>query len=298
MQNGRWCRGKWLPTSDWLQTVYWDFGWSFKRIAEECRRPYGTVAWWFSSGGIPVRDPKMLRRAAGVRPINLSDDVAVAYLLGIIEGDGSVFAHPLGRQYNVTLEIAGYDRAFADSFADALRRIGLRPTYFGRQQKIGARTVGVQGKSVLFVKWWQGLGFDGVRRYVSESRERTVAFLRGFYESEGSCSHDKRPGRSLCVWFSNGDEELLLFVRGLLANIGYNFGMSRMAGRKPGYLPRLTLYLGARGEAQRFLTEVRPSIKTEPRRKGYRVSWVSSVASALPGALESPPSPPVGVASP
>ena len=124
---------------------------------------------------------------------NLSPSEPLAYLLGIILGDGSV--SKTGTTY--TIKLNTIDKPFARSFKEVLKSIGLRAHMYPLN-RYGLYTV--QSSSVIFGDWFHSLTPDNILELILSRKVYCRAFIRGFYESEGNtkkCPNGHR-GTSMC----------------------------------------------------------------------------------------------------
>lgn len=205
--------------------------------------------------GIPCRDHSLRR----VR-LNLDNLKDLAYVLGVMKGDGSAFYDSRGIGGSVQLNTI--DEQFADSFETALGGIGLHPYHYincGGMFSVLAR-------SKSFVNWYKKLTLDNIHEKI---RGNEKEFTRGFYESEGSIrwSRDKRDSKSrLNISIGNTDLQLLEFVKKMFDDLGI---MSTIYGpyqNKGGRKPIYELKIQQRNQAK-FIEMMNPVIKRTPRCK-------------------------------
>lgn len=178
----------------------------------------------------------------------------VAYVIGVIKGDGYITRH-------YTIGMAVTDKPFADSFADSLRKIGLSPKIHIHQPHNGVSKLPqwrVVAHSKMFYEWLTSMPqykYEGIiEKYPKE-------FLRGFYESEGSCY---RTGNGNVVSFCNTNPDVLIKIRSSLIALG--FSPSKMYRRKndrgcwnSGDLYIVQLFRSR--EAEKFIETINPVIK-------------------------------------
>jgi len=132
----------------------------------------------------------------------------LAYVIGVILGDGNLNIHG----YNAELILAVTDHDFAEEFSRSLAKILHRERpYKIRWSERKNRWV-VQGSSILLYKFLN-CDWKSFKKWVEHCDRCRGAFLRAFYDSEGSIS------RRLVV--SNTRRELLRYLQTLLkqANI-------------------------------------------------------------------------------
>jgi len=201
------------------------------------------------------------KKRARVHP-NLNPSEDLAYLLGVLKGDGCV-----SKDNQILLHQKR--RSFALSFQKALRKIDLRASrWLAKQRYKGAikRYWRVKAHSLEFAIWYRGLSFEGIEDLFGENRKYRLAFIRGFYESEG-CNYQHKSLWRLQI--ANKNKSLLLFMKRTLLKLGYMFSDPVVAvrGRKyrrPSGKFCTTMYELRSSSVQRnaaFLKEVRPCCK-------------------------------------
>lgn len=199
---------------------------------------------------------------AYVYPVDLTPTTNLAYLAGVLMGDGSCGKYSQGQKsssrftYTVSLEVI--ERAFADSFSRALGKIGLKPFTF-QAKKTGNRknTWVVEGRSKMLYQWWKKQSLNSIENLFFEKDNFFKEFLRGFYESEGTINKWE-------LGLSNTNKELLTKIQRKLHQLSFKSSLrgsyERRGDRKPSY----QLYiLGGKQERSRFLEMIKPSIKRE-----------------------------------
>jgi intein-encoded DNA endonuclease-like protein len=172
------------------------------------------------------------------------------YLLGVLQGDGSV------RSHTSLVSLSVRNREFVEAFADGLEKIGLRP-HFRSYRHRGKDWYSVQTRSVVFAKWYRGLS-------ISDIAQMAILFpseyVRGFYESEGY--DDGHRGQTLC----NSSPEKLELIRRCLLNLGFStslvkpylFPNGKIKNKKTMY--RVRIY-GGRQQRLNFIEKIKPCIK-------------------------------------
>ena len=202
---------------------------------------------------------------------NLVMDVDLAYVLGVLFGDGSV-----SKQAHIRLECHESSENFADSFFKALQNIGLNPSKKLRFIKSnwnkngGSMMWSVVATSKRFEEWFRELSYDKLENMLS-TNELMSAFIRGFYESEGSytmyCRKNKAgwstPQYKICI--RNTDLQLTHLVYSLISKLGFHPTLYEEHGKKRGYSYILyTIQLRRKQEVIKFLEYIKPSIKNKP----------------------------------
>lgn len=177
----------------------------------------------------------------------LTQSADLAYIVGVLIGDGSV------RHRSIRLSVV--DKAFADSFALALNRIGLPAKVYTRyrEDKKYNTYYEVQVRSSLFIQWWHNnLDIEKLARRFPPN------FVRGFYESEGSYSL----GLECC----NSELKKISLFCGCLEALGFKYSLPYACypskkNKKLMYYIRL---LGGKQIRQKFIKEISPCIKRSP----------------------------------
>lgn len=210
----------------------------------------GRIYSWISSiGAKPSPEP------------NLTSTPSLAYILGVLYGDGSVTRYPLqngGFAYTFRLKVT--DKEFIDSFKSSLGRIGLHSSrvYIERRDpKKWSDMYYVKAYSKPFYRWFKGLSWDQLYKFL-QTTEMKREFIRGFYESEGhvSRSHPKRKNdKCWRVGITNTNFELITLIQRILNDLGFFFfahkGKMRLPRRQ-----KYELRLYKREDVKRFLTEI------------------------------------------
>lgn len=196
---------------------------------------------------------------------NLENSEAVSYFLGVRLGDMSIYKNA------VSLQISPKDKKFGESFRDCLRELGLNSKmhyyeFRGNGFREGARQyLMVSAGSIKLVRWLRSLSYEGVEKIATGSNESMVAFIRGFYESEG-CNYTKnytkssRP-RSWMLSMANTNSELVRLVSKILSRLDFKFSVySKKATRvRTGEIFEITSADISRNMS--FLSLIKPSIR-------------------------------------
>lgn len=251
-----------LPTKEVLEELYIKQGLSQRQIAEKlgfCQQETGEL---LKKCGIPAR-PKF-----NLLQPNLKPSPALAYILGVLKGDGNIYGDRQLGHYRITLEVT--DPNFANSFYKALTEIGLHP-FFRKRRKLTNRSrkllVGVVAMSRVFYDWYENLPFSELEKIAEQF---PLDFIRGFYESEGTFSEgiDKRWLRkrgwlikTLHLTIANTNKRLLELCQRLLKKYGIasNIYLCRESewSKKPCY----ALYINRKAHIRKFLELIKPVIK-------------------------------------
>ncbi|MDI6884114.1 MAG: LAGLIDADG family homing endonuclease [Hadesarchaea archaeon] len=192
---------------------------------------------------------------------NLCTSEDLLYVLGVLKGDGLVY---VGKNSRHVVRLGTVSEEFAKSFAGTLKRIGLHPWVYSygplphsKRQRVHV----VNAASKRFAEWYKNLKTKEIKNMIGENLALAVAFVRGFYESEG-CFYLKR-GKYPIVEIYNTDVQLLMLVKELILLLGVpiDFRLYRKPTEK--WKACWRLYKGG-GEALNLVKLLKPCIKTQP----------------------------------
>ena len=128
----------------------------------------------------------------------------LAYVIGVVLGDGNLNIHG----YNAELILAVTDYDFAKEFSASLATILVQPKPYKVRWLPRKNRWVVQGSSILLYNFlsrdWRNL-----KKWIEHCSRCRAAFLRAFYDAEGSVS-----GRKLSL--HNTKKALLLYIQDLL----------------------------------------------------------------------------------
>lgn len=199
---------------------------------------------------------------------------ALAYLLGVLLGDGYVCKVRKTRGgYTYLTGLCVKDRIFAEKFAKTISKIGLNP--YIHAEKRGFHRV--WATSIDFYEWYKSLSLEQIRELINGFESQ---FVCGFYESEGSISLDK--SEMLYIQIRNKRRELLSMIQDILDSWGIE---TRLRG--PYMWDCFTLAMYGKNRIERFLMNIKPCIKTQPKgrlEKGRFVRLVEDI-SRIPEGL-------------
>jgi intein-encoded DNA endonuclease-like protein len=136
---------------------------------------------------------------------------SLCYVIGVMQGDGSM---SICGDHNYRLKLRVTDNDFAQAFAGA---IGIVLNKTGPPVRFHTKTNAWHvDVSSLLLQQFLRRPLEELRPTIEHCDECSGAFLRGFFDSEGSMS-----GRSLTA--SNGDLELLAMVTNRLRALSIEF---------------------------------------------------------------------------
>jgi intein-encoded DNA endonuclease-like protein len=259
------------PTKDDLQRFYVKHGLGTYRIGDLYDRSPETIRYYLKKYGIPRRITKIIEPS-------LTPSHELAYILGVLLGDGFLFKRKYDNKkrkkkgYAYEVRLAVIDRVFAEEFAEGLRKIGLNPkiyyqkrtpneSVFSYKHNVKNRWL-VIAISKKFYEFFKSLSMDNLQDITIGFES---SFLKGFYESEGGVYSVSR-GVKLII--SNTDKELATFVNELINRLGFKTSLYERPyewnneERKIYYI-----YLGRRNQIQEFLNTTRPVIRNQLPKK-------------------------------
>jgi len=250
-------RKNFIGDREWLYDEHVVKGKSVNRIAEEQGVSWSVIRHRLRKFGIPLQGSDKW----GKQYPNLEPSPELAYILGVIDGDGSVSGYD-------RIDLGTKDYEFAQEFRRALKAIGLKAnvtetSYWHKNLKKHVHRWQCYANSAVFVRWYKGLTLKQREGIASQFPGE---YLKGFFESEGSYYIGTSGGVNVC--FSNFDYELLLIVQRLLTLLGYE---SRIyENKRKGYFSgrEVTVYrlnlLGSSEEKHEFIKRIKPVIKYRP----------------------------------
>jgi len=243
---------KWVPRKrpdrQELERLYNTLG--TKQAAETLSISPTTFRRWMRGAGAKLKSP--------IKNPDLTPSAKLMYILGVLNGDGYVYKR--GRAKIV--ELGTVKEEFARSFATALKEIGLSPSLRVRRLIKGSREYSTYTASAIsknFVEWYKNTGLAQIREMIGENKEFATAFVRGFYESEGSYEISKGyPSISIC----NTNLSILLFVKDLVLSFGYNLNLNKASKTSTGK-SFYRLRKCGKGVPE-LIRKIKPCIKAEP----------------------------------
>jgi len=184
-------------------------------------------------------------------------NTSLAYILGVLVGDG--FATKKSREGGHVIGLSVGDEKFAETFAKHVKKLGYRTKVkkygpYKANRKPRYRSLFYSSK---FFHWFKKLTTKKIEEMVTNKKEWIVAFIKGFYESEGTVGKDRKWSY---LRIGNTDWKLMMLVHRLLFRLGYHFklyGPYKKEKAKPFY----RLHLGNADEIDSFLKLVNPCIK-------------------------------------
>lgn len=197
-------------------------------------------------------------------PLNLSMSDNMAYILGVIFGDASVFRSGQGH-YIIRLHVTSI--VFIKSFQNALKLIDLKPSKVRRRENYRKNqhdSFEISAFSKRFYKYFININIETLEDELTKKRSLTFAWLRGFYESEGCIT--KNRNNALIVTMTNTDRKIIYLVKKLLDTINIKHSCYTYRRENPNHKTKYDIYIrGTSAEKRKFIEELNPVIKRCPR---------------------------------
>jgi len=215
------------------------FGVSQKRISQLLRK-----------AGVPPR----LKNYWATRVIPLDESPHLAYLAGLIFGDGSITNIP---KLTYKVQFINTNSKLLDTVEVLFKELGLVPYRKKRDKKV--EVVICYNKSLT--QWLLSLTYEKLYHWFMSDTEAAINFLRGLYETEGYLRfHNGRYE----IRIGNTKMWLLDICKQIIMSLGLNAGIYKHTRAKPNRLPcyALTLY---DEDVKQFLLIAKPLIKNELR---------------------------------
>ncbi|WP_168188377.1 LAGLIDADG family homing endonuclease [Thermococcus indicus] len=194
-----------------------------------------------------------------IRAIHSDPSPELSYVIGVYLGDGSVHRKSNGR-YLIKLKVI--DREFAEAFANALEKLGIRATVGFERDSTRVDRFYVEGSNKTMFQLLSGPW----ERLFSLAGEYPAQFLKGFFDSEGFPVISA--GRTFTVQVAavNSDLVVLGFIRKLLETLGISSKISKLYSKGHRVVIRgeeyssnvdmFILWISRFGDVMRFAKEI------------------------------------------
>ena len=184
---------------------------------------YSEIARILRAKGVEVSRVTVMRWCKGLHDprnrlnsVKLDPSPELAYVIGVMFGDGCVGFRRAGRAYRYRIRLKVVDKDFAEEFKRCLEALGLKPSLRLERDKTRCDRWCVEANSKIlyeFLKRPKEKLFEVAKKY-------PIEFLRGFFDSEGTVYLNPKNPRIARVRASNYDLELLEFMKVLLLDLG------------------------------------------------------------------------------
>ncbi len=205
---------------------------SYRRIVDELYRRHrvklciANVSFW-SRG---LHSPYNGRYIPSIKLLKPSKELA--YVIGVKLGDGYVIKSGRIKRYNnrvcddVRIGLDVKDREFVEEFSRCLAKVLGSTPKRPRYRKSTKRYTVEFGSETLYQLLKKPVDLDRLKKYIEHCGNCMAAFLRGFFDSEGSV--DKRG----YIYLFNTDLRLLAYVKHLLQRLGIETTGPRLKTRR------------------------------------------------------------------
>ena len=171
-------------------------GYSLNKISKTLGIPKSTLSTWKNN----KHKPPETRWKPQPTP-------ELAYVIGVLHGDGYTRTKPKEWKYIIGLECK--DHEFATEFSKALAKILNKPFKTPKHRKT-RNIYRITYESRAFYNWWTQQTLQTLKPYIEHNKETITAYLRGFFDSEGTNYRNK------IIKVYNSNIELLKYVKSLL----------------------------------------------------------------------------------
>lgn len=189
-------------SKDFLIDEYIEKNNSLRDISDKIDCSYATILNYLKRYNIPRRSTseavKLGKKKHGSYYIHtdLSPSTNLAYVLGVIEGDGTV------RNGQVYLDVIS--EKFAKAMFNSMKSIGFNVVWNKRKRNLPQHDIyEVFGNSKNFYDWFNSMNYNDIYDFISQDKSMVCAWIRGFYDSEGNIEPSGR------VRIVNTDAKLL-----------------------------------------------------------------------------------------
>lgn len=223
------------------------------------RRPHLTPGARLLGPGGPAQQP------------DKNDDYRRGYLCGMVRGDGYLYRYIRRRPGRRPYVAHRFNPALTDS--EPLARAQSYLEAFEVEVRAGVhREAAGNHRAVSAVRVTARAGFEAVEALVawppSPTRSWKKGFLAGIFDAEGSWG----TSGSLCI--SNGDSNILNWIRGSLDDLGFTHSLGDQRGISKNGVAHVRV-LGGMPEHIRFLLTTDPAITRKRSIAGRRL-WTSA----------------------
>jgi intein-encoded DNA endonuclease-like protein len=140
----------------------------------------------------------------------------LAYVIGVVCGDGYVSITRYAREgyKQVIIRLRAKDKEFVEEFAIRIGRVLNRsPPKPKVERSTGYYYIKVESKT-LYELLKKPVDLEKLRKYIEHCDKCSAAFLRGFFDAEGSITE------AGSIYAGNSDYRLLEYVQSLLGRFG------------------------------------------------------------------------------
>jgi len=187
----------------------------YKKAMELLEKGYGLtetcrILGWPETKESTLSDWKHGKHKPPVAKWTAKPCIELAYVIGVLHGDGSVCKDELRHRY--IIQLAVIDKEFAEIFSKAISRL-LDMNYHKPWWSEKEKKWWVVYYSKAFVEWYKRTekqGLQGFKPYIEHDMETIKYYLRGLYDSDGSNYRNRQ------IRLYNSNKKLLEYVQYLL----------------------------------------------------------------------------------
>jgi intein-encoded DNA endonuclease-like protein len=232
-----------------LEYLHWNQGMSLTDIGKRYGVTPQAIRYWMQKFGIEHRSTK--------QTVFFESSPALSYVIGVLHGDGFLYANPANQQHHIILSVV--DRPFADAFIRALNCLGLRAPIIATpaRNENSQPQWRVYASSKDFYELWGKLSLD---ERLDLGMEYPADFLRGVYDSEGSVKWH-RTSLELAIYSTNVAMQHRIMT--VLEERGFAPAWHERRLESGKLFVQVQLFRSL--EIKRFMAWVMPTIKIVPR---------------------------------
>jgi intein-encoded DNA endonuclease-like protein len=195
-----------------LYELYWDNGLSLRQIAKELGVAKPTIRAWMIKHKIP--------RRSQVRDLSITPDENLAYVFGVLCGDGCLCLRKKIKKYYISLKCK--DRDFIETFVVRLSKVLKRDVRYRWYHKVGQYIVEAYVPRVstsLFTRYPTGTMNWRIPDFIKhDNGSLATEYLKGLFDSEGSVYSKNRTKK---VVLSSFNHVGLYETKKLLEKLGF-----------------------------------------------------------------------------
>jgi len=239
-----------LDTTNTIEDLYINQRLSQTQIGKILNKHRSTIESYMHRHGITTRKrtEATYLHCGNRKEVDLGMDENLAYIIGVALGDGYIWAKEPKTTKAIRLKVKS--GRFVNSFQAAVERLGISTNRFydRRDDEIELKVHSTSlGRFISRFKEEPNKLTEEIR-----NQKEKIAFLRGYYESDGCLTYNKRWPQ---IYITDGNLALLCVAKNFIRDLGFE---SSVYNRKTYY----TLYLkGKSKEKMKFLSILNPCIK-------------------------------------
>ena len=214
-------------------------GYTITEIAKIMKCSHETIRRILKNNNINLRKSSESLTIKNMKKINLNPSESLAYILGVLNGDGSV--NKQGSNYVIELKVT--DKDFIEEFKRNLKNIGFEYiNEYVREFEDKKDQYIIRTCSKGFYHWYKNLDIDYYTNIIGNNEKLMISWLKGFYDSEGSVAINKKGNYTYkYISVSNTNKELIDICCNFLEKLGIEHSVycEKNSRYKSGYLWRI-----------------------------------------------------------